>query len=87
MEYICEYSRIYFFFWTGLCISVFCLDHDVWTNVEPHPRTSLRTQEPQHRSNCKIDADYLQYNLFHCIMHRVNGLSTIKMSVSELYPW
>lgn len=34
---------IFLFLWTGLCILVLCLDHDVWTDVESHSRTSLRT--------------------------------------------
>lgn len=27
---------------------VFCFDHDIRSNVEPHPRTSIRSQEPKH---------------------------------------
>ena len=85
MEYICECSIMYIVSWSGLCILVFCPDHDIWTDVEPHPRTSLRTQEPQHWPNCKRDAKYVHNNLLHCVKHYVND--TVKMSVLELYPW
>jgi len=36
-----------------LCISVLCPDHDFGPDVEPHQRSALCTQEPQHRASGK----------------------------------
>ncbi len=43
---------------TSLSVSVhlvFRFDHDVGSNVEPHPRTSIRSQEPKHWPSGELD--------------------------------
>lgn len=66
----------------GLCVSVLCVDHDFWPDVEPHQRTALRTQEPQHWANCKAQAHHLHSIIF--TIQYVNEQSDIEMCVCRV---